>query len=50
MEKCLNRQAQNVKTRDNGYYYGAGIHEMGTAKMGRDKETSVLTNLIRFIL
>ena len=33
---------KNIKTRDNGYYYGAGIHEMGTARMGLDKKTSVL--------
>ncbi len=33
---------KNVQTRDKGYYYGAGIHEMGTARMGRDKKTSVL--------
>ena len=33
---------KNIKTRDNGYYYGAGIHEMGTARMGLDKKTSIL--------
>ena len=33
---------KNVQTRDKGYYYGAGIHEMGTARMGRDKKTSIL--------
>jgi choline dehydrogenase-like flavoprotein len=33
---------KNVKTFDNGYYPGAGIHEMGTARMGRDPKTSVL--------
>lgn len=33
---------QNVKTYDNGYGFGQGIHEMGTARMGRDPKTSVL--------
>tara|TARA_B100001029_G_scaffold165492_1_gene157169 strand:+ start:137 stop:532 length:396 start_codon:yes stop_codon:yes gene_type:complete len=33
---------KNVKTKDNSYYFGAGIHEMGTARMGRDKKKSVL--------
>jgi len=33
---------QNVKTFDNDYYPGMGIHEMGTARMGRDPKTSVL--------
>ena len=33
---------KNVKTHDNGYYPGMGIHEMGTARMGRDPKTSVL--------
>jgi choline dehydrogenase-like flavoprotein len=32
----------NVKTYDNGYTFGQGIHEMGTARMGRDPKTSVL--------
>ena len=32
----------NVKTFDNGYAVGMGIHEMGTARMGRDPKTSVL--------
>ena len=32
----------NVKTFDNDYYPGMGIHEMGTARMGRDPKTSVL--------
>ena len=41
-EKLESAGFKNVKTRDNGYYYGAGIHEMGTARMGRDKKTSVL--------
>ncbi|HEY0676998.1 MAG TPA: GMC family oxidoreductase [Chitinophagaceae bacterium] len=33
---------KNVKTHDNGYYMGQGIHEMGTARMGKDPKTSVL--------
>jgi len=33
---------KNVKTYDNGYIFGNGIHEMGTARMGRDPKTSVL--------
>jgi len=33
---------KNVKTYDTGYTLGAGIHEMGTARMGRDPKTSVL--------
>lgn len=33
---------KNVKTYDAGYAPGMGIHEMGTARMGRDPKTSVL--------
>ena len=33
---------KDVKVFDNGYYPGMGIHEMGTARMGRDPKTSVL--------
>jgi choline dehydrogenase-like flavoprotein len=33
---------KNVKTYDTGYTLGAGIHEMGTARMGKDPKTSVL--------
>ncbi len=33
---------KNVNTFDNGYAPGMGIHEMGTARMGRDPKTSVL--------
>ncbi len=33
---------KNVRTYDNGYYPGMGIHEMGTARMGRDPKSSVL--------
>ncbi len=34
--------ARNVSTYDRGYAPGMGIHEMGTARMGRDPRTSVL--------
>jgi len=33
---------KNVQTHDSGYIMGQGIHEMGTARMGRDPKTSVL--------
>ena len=33
---------RDVHTFDAGYYPGMGIHEMGTARMGRDPTTSVL--------
>jgi choline dehydrogenase-like flavoprotein len=33
---------KNVRTYDNGSYLGMAIHEMGTARMGRDPKTSVL--------
>ena len=33
---------KDVKAHDNGYTLGQGIHEMGTARMGRDPKTSVL--------
>ena len=33
---------KNVETYDKGSYPGMGIHEMGTARMGRDPKTSVL--------
>jgi choline dehydrogenase-like flavoprotein len=32
----------DVRVFDNGYFPGMGIHEMGTARMGRDPTTSVL--------
>lgn len=34
--------AKNVRTYDSGYGVGSGIHEMGTARMGRDPKSSVL--------
>ena len=33
---------RDVETYDSDYYPGMGIHEMGTARMGRDRRTSVL--------
>jgi choline dehydrogenase-like flavoprotein len=33
---------KKVQTYDSGYFPGMGIHEMGTARMGRDPKTSVL--------
>ena len=33
---------RNVQTTNTGYNFGRGIHEMGTARMGRDPKTSVL--------
>jgi choline dehydrogenase-like flavoprotein len=33
---------KNVTANDGEYGYGMGIHEMGTARMGRDPKTSVL--------
>ncbi|MGH7679751.1 MAG: GMC oxidoreductase [Gemmatimonadaceae bacterium] len=35
---------KRVKTYDNEYFPGMGIHEMGTARMGRDPKTSVLNS------
>lgn len=35
---------KKVKPYDNGYFPGMGIHEMGTARMGRDPKTSVLNS------
>jgi choline dehydrogenase-like flavoprotein len=36
--------ARDVHTYDEGYFPGMGIHEMGTARMGRDPATSVLNS------
>ena len=33
---------KNVKPSESEYAFGMGIHEMGTARMGRDPKTSVL--------
>ncbi|RFS16689.1 GMC oxidoreductase [Emticicia sp. C21] len=35
---------KNVRAYDNGSYLGMAIHEMGTARMGRDPKTSVLNS------
>jgi choline dehydrogenase-like flavoprotein len=35
---------KNVEIYDAGYFPGMGIHEMGTARMGRDPKTSVLNS------
>ena len=34
--------AKDINTHDNGHEIGDGIHEMGSARMGRDPKTSVL--------
>ena len=39
LERC---GVKEVKTFNNEYFPGMGIHEMGTARMGRDPKTSVL--------
>jgi choline dehydrogenase-like flavoprotein len=41
LERC---GVKEVKTFDNEYFPGMGIHEMGTARMGRDPKTSVLNS------
>lgn len=33
---------KDVKPSESDYYFGMGIHEMGTARMGKDPKTSVL--------
>jgi choline dehydrogenase-like flavoprotein len=35
---------KNVRVNDDGYFPAMGIHEMGTARMGRDPKTSVLNS------
>ena len=42
VEMLTNAGFKNVKGRDGTYAIGLGIHEMGTARMGRDRKTSVL--------
>ena len=39
---------KNVKGHDEGCEPGWGIHEMGTARMGRDPKTSVLKQRTRY--
>ena len=41
LEQC---GVKEVHTFDDGYFPGMGIHEMGTARMGRDPKTSVLNS------
>jgi choline dehydrogenase-like flavoprotein len=41
LEQC---GVKKVVMFDNGYFPGMGIHEMGTARMGRDPKTSVLNS------
>jgi len=41
LEQC---GVKDVHTFDDGYFPGMGIHEMGTARMGRDPKTSVLNS------
>ena len=41
LEQC---GVKNVRMYDGGYFPGMGIHEMGTARMGRDPKTSVLNS------
>jgi len=36
--------AKDIKTRDSGHEIGDGIHEMGSARMGKDPKTSVLNS------
>lgn len=42
VEMLTNVGLKDVKSFDSGYTVGMGIHEMGTARMGRDAKTSVL--------
>jgi choline dehydrogenase-like flavoprotein len=42
VEMLTNAGLKEVKPFDYGYTAGMGIHEMGTARMGRDPKTSVL--------
>jgi choline dehydrogenase-like flavoprotein len=41
LEQC---GVKDVEVYDAGYFPGMGIHEMGTARMGRDPKTSVLNS------
>jgi choline dehydrogenase-like flavoprotein len=41
LEQC---GVKNVNTFDNEYFPGMGIHEMGTARMGKDPKSSVLNS------
>ena len=41
-EMCEKAGLKDIQMYDNRYALGLGIHEMGTARMGRDPKTSVL--------
>lgn len=43
-EMLENAGFKNINGYDRGYGFGLGIHEMGTARMGRDRKTSVLNS------
>jgi choline dehydrogenase-like flavoprotein len=43
-EMLENAGFKNISEYDRGYGFGLGIHEMGTARMGRDPKTSVLNS------
>lgn len=42
LEMLTNAGVKDAKTFDSGYHMGMGIHEMGTARMGKDPKSSVL--------
>ncbi|NML19910.1 GMC family oxidoreductase [Pseudoflavitalea sp. G-6-1-2] len=42
VEMLTNAGVKDAKASDNGYDFGMGIHEMGTARMGKSAKTSVL--------
>ena len=42
MEMLTNAGLKDVKASESDYFMGMGIHEMGTARMGKDAKTSVL--------
>lgn len=42
MEMLTNAGLKEVKASESDYFMGMGIHEMGTARMGKDPKTSVL--------
>jgi choline dehydrogenase-like flavoprotein len=42
MEMLTAAGLKDVKPSESDYFFGMGIHEMGTARMGRDPKTSVL--------
>ena len=43
-EMLENAGFKNINEYDREYGFGLGIHEMGTARMGRDPKTSVLNS------